>query len=171
MKMLLNGEGVKATLLASRVALTPSPLLRLRQLLSVVRPLPHSGLVLHPRGRPGPYRSLPVTAEGLSAHRARSNAPAARDSGFLWSANADTVSEPCPTCVALCRLAQFSPADASPAGTRCSRAPSAHRAHWRRRSAQGYLGADPPNTLVPAYRFSAPHGDYHSSDTVGCARA
>src|SRR5260370_25858269 len=170
MKMLLSGEGVKATLLASRFALPPSPL-RLSvcpQLLSVVRPLFRSGRLLSPRGRPSLHRFHRATAEDWSAHRAPASAAAALDSALLRPADADRASGLDPISCAPCPDPPFFRSDASRAGTGCSRATSAHRAHCLLRSAQGYPGVVCPDTAAPGCRFSAPHSGYHSSGTGGC---
>src|SRR5216683_5057988 len=106
MKMLLSGEGVKATLLASRVALTPSPLALsvCPQLLSVVRLLCRSGRLLSPRGRPSLHRFHAATAEDWSAHRAPATAPAALDEAHPLRPNADRASGLDPMFCAPCRL-------------------------------------------------------------------
>src|SRR6266581_771804 len=173
MKMLPGGEGVKATLLASRVALTPSPpaLSVCPQLLSVVRPLCRSGRRLSPRGRPSLHRFHRATAEDWSAHRAPASAAAALDSALPSLVDADRASGLHPICAAPCPHPLFFRADASPAGTSCSTPTSAHRARCLLRSALEYPGAVRQNTAAPGCRFSALRGGYHSSGTGGSARA
>src|SRR6266487_2746034 len=65
---------------------------------------------------------------------------------------------------------RFFALDASPAGTGCSSATSAHRARCLPRFAPGYPGAVRRSTAAPRCRFSVPRGGYHSSGTDGCAR-
>src|SRR5436190_22414047 len=117
MKMLLSGEGVKATLLASRVALTPSPLALsgCLHLLSVVRLLCRSGRLLSPRGHPSLHRFHRAIAADWSAHRASATAAAALDSALLWPANADRASELDPISCTPCPSPPFFRTDASPA--------------------------------------------------------
>src|SRR5205823_484929 len=140
------------------------------QLLSVIRPLSRSEPEPHPTGRPSLHKSLPASAEGSSAHRESATAPVALDSRRQSPANADRVFGLDPICAALCRLLRFFPSDASPAGTGCSRATSAHRGRCLLPLAQRYPVATRRSTAAPGCRFSAPHDGYHSSDTAGCVR-